>query len=62
MEISGIGQSPDIDSSAGAVSDVKKLLELQGQMILKLIESAQVPGPQDQATVSGLGTRIDLHI
>jgi len=62
MEISGIGQSPDIDSSAGAASDVKKLMELQGQMILKLIESARVPGPQDQATVSGLGTRIDLHI
>jgi hypothetical protein len=62
MAIAGIGQGADANPAANVATEVKKLLELQGQLVVKLIESAQVPGPQDQSSIPGLGMRIDLHI
>ena len=42
------------------VSQVKKLMHLQGDMALKLIESAKVPNPQTKSLEPGLGANVDI--
>jgi hypothetical protein len=61
METAAIGQAGETDRTA-MVSEVKKLLELQGELIVELIDSARVPGPSDTSSVMGMGSRIDIHI
>jgi len=62
MEIAGIGQASDAANAVAVLMEVKKLMELQGELIVKLIESAKVPGPSDRTSVPGLGGRIDFHV
>ena len=62
MAIAGISQGSEADQTANIASEVKKLLQLQGELVVKLIESAQVPGPGDRSSVPGLGIRLDVHI
>jgi hypothetical protein len=42
------------------LSQTKKLMELQGQMAVNLIDSAKVTAPQ--SSEPGLGTKIDIEI
>jgi hypothetical protein len=62
MEIVGIGQGSGAEQTGNIATEVKKLLQLQGELVVKLIESAQVPNPGDKSSVPGLGTRLDVHI
>jgi len=62
METAAIGQVGETDRTAMVASEAKKLLELQGELIVELIDSARVPGPSDTSSVPGMGIRIDLHI
>lgn len=62
METAAIGHVGEMDRTAMVVSEVKNFLELQGQLIVELIDSARVPGPSDTSSVPGMGIRIDLHI
>ncbi len=62
MEIVGMGQGSEVEQTGNIASEVKNLLQLQGELVVKLIESAQVPAPGDRSTVPGLGIRLDVHI
>ena len=62
MDVTGIGQSGLCIETASAQDDIKKLLELQGELIGELLESARIPGPADRSNVSGMGNLIDIHI
>jgi len=62
METAAIGQMGEVDRTALVAREVRKLLELQGELIVELIESARVPGPSDTSSVQGMGSRIDIHI
>ena len=40
---------------------IKNLMELQGEMVVKLIQSSNVPGPSDLLETPGMGGRLDIH-
>jgi hypothetical protein len=61
MQIAGTGSGMEIVRLVQTTQEIKKLLELQGEMVVKLIESSRVPGPGDMSVASGLGTVIDIH-
>ena len=62
METSGVGQTGETDATALIVRQMRKLLELQGELVVNLIDSAKVPGPQDTSKAHGLGGRVDFHV
>jgi len=62
MEISRMQGTTDVQRIVAVVSQSKKLMELQGAMILKLIESAAVPSPSNNISTPGMGTGIDIRV
>jgi len=62
MGLDGIGQSGESTQTGNIFQQVKNLLELQGELIVELLESAKVPGPADTSVSRSLGTRIDIHV
>ena len=62
MEIAGIEQSAESSETAHLFKKAKNLLELQGEMVVQLLESAKVPSPADISVIRGLGARIDIHV
>lgn len=62
METAGIGLPADAEQSMILVQQLKRLLELQGELVVKLIESSGVPGPSDTSVVPGMGAGIDVHV
>lgn len=62
METMGIPQSTQLIQTVSVLSEHKKLMELQKEMVVKLIESASVPPPSNNIRHHGLGNRIDILI
>jgi hypothetical protein len=62
MDTSGVQGTTDIQYQVAVVSQYKKLLELKGAMIVKLIESAHVPGPSENISLPGIGAGIDIRV
>jgi len=62
VEIGGLGQATEMLRSMAVLNEYRKLLQLQAELVVKLIESARVPGPSDALNLPGLGARIDVHI
>lgn len=62
METAGIPQSNRLIQTVSVLSEYKKLMELQKEMVVKLIESASVPLPSNNIRLPGLGNRIDILI
>lgn len=49
--------------SASSVSALKKAIDLEGQVVMKVLESAQVP-PNEQnsgSSITGIGQTLDLR-
>jgi hypothetical protein len=62
MRVSGIEQAAQTLEIAQAQNELKSLMELQGELIVKLIESSKIPGPTDRTTDSEMGKKFDFHI
>ena len=62
MEIAGSEQSAGAAQTASLLKQVKNLMELQGELIVELIKSSQVPDPVDTSATRGMGARIDIHV
>ncbi len=62
MELTGIEQGASLERTIAVINQFKKLMQLQGELVVQLIDSAKVPGPQDTSKIRGLGARVDLHI
>lgn len=62
MASSGIEAAVSGVSQAVLISEqLKNLVELQGELIVELINSSKVPGPSDISTAPGMGVRLDIH-
>jgi hypothetical protein len=63
MEISGMQGSGNLQAVVAVISQQRKLMELQGAMLLKLIESAAVTSsPDNNISNPGLGVRFDIRV
>jgi len=62
MQIAGIEQSSEQTYNNAVVRELRKLLELQGDLMVELIDSARVPGPSDGTSVPGKGFHVDIHV
>jgi len=49
--------------SASSVSALKKAIDLEGQVVMKVLESAQVPPNQQNSgsSITGIGQTLDLR-
>lgn len=62
MTITGIeAATQGIEKAVLITSQHKKMMELQGEMIVELINSSKVPGPSDLLEIPGMGGRLDIH-
>ena len=62
MALEGIeAASTAVTQAALVTKQVKNLIELQGEMVVKLIQSSNVPGPSDLLETPGMGGRLDIH-
>jgi hypothetical protein len=62
MELSGIEAAASaINREIIIARQVRDLIELQGEMVVKLINSSKVPGPSDFSDTPELGGRLDIH-
>lgn len=62
MEVSGIDAvTSGVTRSLLIVKQLKNLMELQGELVVDLIDSSRVPGPDDLSNGNGLGGRLDIH-
>lgn len=62
MEIAGAVQATNISYSTAVLRECRKLLQLQGELVVQLIESARVPAPRDGFQSAGLGEIIDIRV
>ncbi len=62
MEVSGIEQAGITGYQVAVVQEMRELLQLQGELVVKLIGSSKVPGPSDIMRLPGLGESVDFHI
>lgn len=63
MEVSGIDAvTSGMVRSLLIVRQLKDLMELQGELVVDLINSSRVPGPVDLSNGNGTGGRLDIHV
>lgn len=62
MEIIGAAQAAEVIYSIAVLNEYRKLLQLQGELVVELIESARVPAPSDGFGGYGLGATIDIRV
>ncbi len=62
IEHMGLAQTSELTRTVAVISAYKKLMQLQGELVVKLIESAAVMKPSDTLQTPGLGGRIDIHV
>jgi hypothetical protein len=58
MEINGLQSAGELQRTAIMVNQVRKLMELQGEMVAKLLESARLPGPSETSARTGIDIRV----
>lgn len=62
MEISGLQSAGDLQRIVMMVNQTRKLMELQGAMVAKLLESAKVPVPSETNVLTGGEAGIDIRV